>query len=71
MVEKRRGRGNRQRPKSLTRGSFSEYIAELAIETGIAPNELIETSPEVLDLIYDGLVRRKKQRDAQARLRAR
>jgi len=53
------------------RGSFSEYIAELSIETGIAPNALIETSSEVLDLIYDGLVRRKKQRDAQARTRVR
>jgi hypothetical protein len=53
------------------RASFSEYIAELSIETGIAPNALIETSPEILDLIYDGLVRRKKQKDAQARMRAR
>jgi hypothetical protein len=53
------------------RGSYSEYIAELAIETGIAPNALIETSSEVLDLIYDGLIRRRKQKDAQARTRAR
>jgi hypothetical protein len=51
------------------RGSYSEYIAELAIETGIAPNDLIETSPIVLDLIYDGLVRRNKEAKAKARRR--
>ena len=68
MGEECRRRGDFKRFKSVAmRGSYSEYIAELAIETSIAPNSLIETSPEILDLIYAGLVRRNKEAKAKAR----
>lgn len=69
MGEECRRRGDLKQPKSVTRGSFSEYIAELAIETRIAPNDLINTPPEILELIYAGLVRRNKEAKAKARRR--
>lgn len=67
MGEVGRRRGDRHKPKRIIRGSFSEYIAELAIETGIAPNELMATPEPILDLIYEGLVRRAKEAKAKAR----
>ena len=54
-----RGRGDRRLPKSVTRGTFAEYIAALTLETGIAPNDLLEAPLEVLESLEDLIERRK------------
>ena len=64
MAKKRRRRGRGRLPKSVTRGSFAEYIAALVLETGIAPNALLEAPIEVLESLED-LIKRRKAAEAQ------
>jgi hypothetical protein len=59
MAQERCGRGRRRLPKSVTRGSFAEYIAALTLETGIAPNDLLNAPIEVLESLEDLIERRK------------
>jgi len=63
QVDRRRGRA--RLPKSVTRGSFAEYIAALTLETGIAPNDLLNAPIEVLESLED-LIERRKTAQAHA-----
>ena len=66
MAQERCRRGRARLPKSVTRGTFAEFVAFLALETGIAPNDLLAAPVEILESLEDLIEQRQKaQREAQ------
>jgi len=43
----------------------------LALQTRIGPADLIKTPPEVLEALYDALVRRERERERQSKKKRR
>jgi len=60
-----RPRGHRiaGRVRPFGRGTVGRLVAEIAVETGIAPNELLDSPPGMLEAIVEVLNRRAKQQN--------